>query len=219
LGEGAVDYVATAVRPTQPRLAFGEHERANEAQEEKDMRSINDRRGLAVPRLIDGGEIDSSADPGDRLVDVRDGAGRGEHVAPKSTPEHAKDDASADAEVDGRGNAIADAEGEKPFGGLSPSEAAQRRWSQERAREASAETSGTDAIPTDADIVAALRRKAEKGDTAAARELREWRAIESTAVQGDGWLEVLDARERRIVRRIIERALARARDGSPQPEG
>jgi hypothetical protein len=87
----------------------------------------------------------------------------------------------------------------------------------ERAREASADTSDTDAVPTDAEIVAALRRKAEKGDAAAARELREWRAVESTAMQGDGWLELLTRQERRIVRRIIDRALAR--DGSPQPEG
>ena len=87
----------------------------------------------------------------------------------------------------------------------------------ERAREASADTSDTDAVPTDAEIVAALRRKAEKGDAAAARELREWRALESTAVEGDGWLELLTRQERRIVRRIIDRALAR--DGSPQPEG
>jgi hypothetical protein len=87
----------------------------------------------------------------------------------------------------------------------------------ERAREASADTSDTDAVPTDAEIVAALRRKAEKGDAAAARELREWRAVESTAMQGDGWLALLTGQERRIVRRIIDRALAR--DGSPQPEG
>jgi hypothetical protein len=83
----------------------------------------------------------------------------------------------------------------------------------EASREASADTSDTDAVPTDAEIVAALRRKAEKGDAAAARELREWRAVESTAVEDDGWLELLTRQERRIVRRIIDRALAR--DGSP----
>jgi hypothetical protein len=71
-------------------------------------------------------------------------------------------------------------------------------------------TGDADAIPTDAEIIAALRRKAEKGDAAAARELREWRTREDTATQGDGWLEVLSPQERRIVRRIIERALKRA---------
>jgi hypothetical protein len=44
----------------------------------------------------------------------------------------------------------------------------------ERAREVAADTGGADAIPTDAEIIAALRRKAENGDAAAARELREW---------------------------------------------
>jgi hypothetical protein len=123
----------------------------------------------------------------------------------------------SDAETDARSDAGHDAEPDARFGGLTPSEAAQKRWAQERAREASADTSDTDAVPTDAEIVAALRRKAEKGDAAAARELREWRAVESTAMQGDGWLELLTRQERRIVRRIIDRALAR--DGSPQPEG
>jgi hypothetical protein len=82
----------------------------------------------------------------------------------------------------------------------------------ERAREAAAGTSGTDPIPTDAEIVAALRRKAEKGDAAAARELREWRTLESSATQGDLWMELLTPRERQFVRRVIERALKRTGD-------
>jgi hypothetical protein len=51
----------------------------------------------------------------------------------------------------------------------------------------------------------------------AARELREWRAVEAQTLQGDAWMEVLDRRERRIVRRIIERALARAEGRPPRP--
>jgi hypothetical protein len=35
------------------------------------------------------------------------------------------------------------------------------------------------------------------------------RAVEAQALQGDAWMEVLDRRERGIVRGIIERALAR----------
>jgi hypothetical protein len=64
-------------------------------------------------------------------------------------------------------------------------------------------------VAADAEIVRTLRRKAAQGDVNAARELREWRQVESAHTQGDAWMEVLDARERRLVRRIIKRALAR----------
>jgi hypothetical protein len=121
-------------------------------------------------------------------------------------------DARSDAETDARSDAGHDAAAGARFGRLTPSEAAQKRWAEERAREASADTSDTDAVPTDAEIVAALRRKAEKGDAAAARELREWRAVESTAMEGDLWMELLTPRERQFVRRVIERALKRTGD-------
>jgi hypothetical protein len=49
----------------------------------------------------------------------------------------------------------------------------------------------------------------------AARELREWRAVEAHAAQGDGSLEVLTPRERRFVRRVIERALNKRASRSP----
>src|SRR5215213_1970994 len=114
----------------------------------------------------------------------------------------------ADAEKDASTHARHDAGVDAQFGGLTASEAAQRRWAKERAREASAVIGNADDVPTDAEIVAALRRKAETGDAAAARELREWRAVEAQTLQGDAWMEVLDRRERRIVRRVIERALA-----------
>jgi hypothetical protein len=77
----------------------------------------------------------------------------------------------------------------------------------ERAREASADVGSVDEVPSDAQIIAVLRRKARKGDVNAARELREWRTYESTLMQGDGWLEVLTPRERGVVRRLIQRAL------------
>jgi hypothetical protein len=80
----------------------------------------------------------------------------------------------------------------------------------ERERQGAADTGDADAVPTDAEIVAALRRKAEKGDAAAARELREWRPVEGQMIQGDGWLELLTPRERQFVRRVIKRALKRA---------
>lgn len=121
----------------------------------------------------------------------------------------------ADAETDAGTNAEHDAGADARFGGLTPSEAAQKRWAEERAREAAGDASGADAIPTDADIVAALRRKAEKGDAAAARELREWRSLDSSATQGDLWMELLTPRERRFVRRVIQRALKRAEADHP----
>jgi hypothetical protein len=65
---------------------------------------------------------------------------------------------------------------------------------------------------TDADIVRTLRTKAERGDVNAARELREWRTLESSATQGDLWMELLTPRERQFVRRVIERALKRTGD-------
>jgi hypothetical protein len=123
----------------------------------------------------------------------------------------------ANAETDARIDAGRDAGANASFGGLTPSEAAQRRWAKERGREASAVIGNADNVPTDAEIVAALRRKAETGDAAAARELREWRAVEAQTLQGDAWIEVLDRRERRIVRHIIQRALARA--GHPVTPG
>jgi hypothetical protein len=105
--------------------------------------------------------------------------------------------------------------GDERFGGLTPSEAAQKRWAEERARQVSGDGGNAGAIPTDAEIVAALRRKAEKGDAAAARELREWRTLESSATQGDLWMELLTPRERQFVRRVIDRALKRAERASP----
>jgi hypothetical protein len=122
----------------------------------------------------------------------------------------------SDAETDAGPDAGHDARADARFGGLTPSEAAQKRWAEERAREASADTGNAGEVATDADIVRTLRSKAARGDVNAARELREWRAVEAQTLQGDAWMEVLDRRERRIVRRIIERALARA--GHPVTE-
>jgi hypothetical protein len=54
------------------------------------------------------------------------------------------------------------------------------------------------------------------GDVAAAREYREWLALEDARLEGargDEWLGLLTPRERGIVVRIIERALRRA--GTP----
>jgi hypothetical protein len=123
----------------------------------------------------------------------------------------------ADAEMDAGTNAGHDAGADARFGGLTPSEAARRRWRKERARQASADAGDADEVAADADIIRTLRRKAAKGDVNAARELREWRTREDTATQGDGWLEILSPQERRIVRRIIQRALKRA--GHPVTPG
>jgi hypothetical protein len=44
----------------------------------------------------------------------------------------------------------------------------------------------------DNEIVAALRRKAEKGDPAAARELREWRSTEQSGLSPDAWMALFE---------------------------
>lgn len=86
-----------------------------------------------------------------------------------------------------------------------------------RARESAADTGGACDVATDADIVRTLRTKAERGDVNAARELREWRTLESSATQGDLWMELLTPRERQFVRRVIERALKRTGDPHHHP--
>ena len=116
----------------------------------------------------------------------------------------------SDAETNARSDAGHDARADARFGGLTPSEAAQRRWAGERARQTTTGDGDAGDVATDADIVRTLRRKAEKGDVAAARELREWRDREASLTQGDGWMAVLTAEERHAVIEIIERALARA---------
>jgi hypothetical protein len=58
-------------------------------------------------------------------------------------------------------------------------------------RRATAGTDHSGAIPTDAEIVDALRRKAGKGDAVAARELREGRMLDGQALRGDAWIEAL----------------------------
>lgn len=168
------------------------------------MRNINEPGGSSTHRSIGGGEIDSSVDARHGFIGLRDRVG-GEHLPPVSTSEHANDDASVDADVDARDDVVADADDEKPFGGLTPSEAAQRRWAR----------GGEQAPPPDSDaaIVSALRRKAGKGDVNAARELREWRVVEGHLIEGEGWLELLTVEEREDVRALIQRALARATSG------
>lgn len=97
------------------------------------------------------------------------------------------------------------AEDARPFGGMTPREAVQKRWASAHA----AEQKDGKPDESDAGIIAALRRKASKGDVNAARELREWRAVEGHLLEGEGWLEVLTERERALVRRLIQRALRR----------
>ena len=63
---------------------------------------------------------------------------------------------------------------------------------------------------SDSAIVAKLRNKAAKGDIAAARELREWQAIDPDSDQaGDEWLSLLTTRERGIVRDLLRHVRAR----------
>jgi hypothetical protein len=61
-------------------------------------------------------------------------------------------------------------------------------------------------VPTDAEIVTALRRKAEKGDAAAARELREWLDRDLASEDAWDWLEALSAEQRRTLGEWLEEA-------------
>jgi hypothetical protein len=117
-------------------------------------------------------------------------------------------DAETDARIDARADARHDAGPVARFGGLTPAEAAQRRWAQERAGQAGMDAGNEEDAPSDARIISALRRKAARGDASAARELREWREAE-TEIRGDAWMELLDDRELRVVRAIVDRAIAR----------
>jgi hypothetical protein len=64
----------------------------------------------------------------------------------------------------------------------------------------------TDQPATDAQIVAALRDKAGKGDAAAARELREWLDRDLAQEDAWGWLEALDQEGREALRAALSRA-------------
>jgi hypothetical protein len=169
------------------------------------MRNISDCRGLSTNRSI-GEEISSSVDPAHSVVHGRDGAGENKHLSPISTSKQARSDASG-ADADSREDAVADAEEEKPFGGLTASEAAHRRWAQAREEAALAEEAGDD--PAYA-IAKALERKARKGDVNAAREYREWLALRGTATQGDAWMAVLTPEQRATLRAWIAEGLSRA---------
>jgi hypothetical protein len=93
------------------------------------------------------------------------------------------------------------AKAESAFGGMGASEAgrkgAEKRWARERERSATA-----DVTPAQlAKIVNALRQKAENGDVAASRELREW--LRQAQDQGPAQVDVLQAlspEQRAIVR-------------------
>jgi hypothetical protein len=99
---------------------------------------------------------------------------------------------------------------EGSFGGLTPSEAAQRRWSEAREQE-------SDTLTPHDKTRSALERKAASGDVQAARELREHEAYwyPNAAAHGD-WMAALSKVQRDVVRAVIGEALA----GSAElPEG
>ena len=113
-------------------------------------------------------------------------ANSGENVEsrPTSTTDpsrlHEGDDANPSTEGDtGESGAQEDA-GERTFGGLSPSEAASRRWAKHRERQATeglhdADDALTVVVPIRrAAILRQLEEQAAKGDTHSARELRAW---------------------------------------------
>ena len=111
------------------------------------------------------------------------------------------------SENDASANAVSDAVGmrgrERPFGGLTPSEAAQRRWSEV------GEQQGDTLTPL-AKTRSALERKAGSGDVQAARELREHAGhYYGSATAGTAWTELLTEEENAAVSAIITRALAR----------
>jgi hypothetical protein len=105
-----------------------------------------------------------------------------------------------------------------PFGGLTPSEAARRRWSEAREQE-------SDPL---AKTRTALERKAASGDVQAARELREHADYYyGSATTGDAWKELLTAEELALITSTLEAARARAlatppgdaREGGPSEVG
>lgn len=66
-----------------------------------------------------------------------------------------------------------------PWNSETASQAAKARWAKQREREAEAESAAEAPLLTAEErIVAKLRSKAEGGDVAAARELREWMALQ-----------------------------------------
>jgi hypothetical protein len=93
---------------------------------------------------------------------------------------------------------------EGPFGGLTPSEAAQRRWSEPREQE-------SDALNPRGKTRSALEAKAAKGDVSAARELREHADWYYGSAQGDAWKALLTEEELETVLSIFDAAIARAR--------
>jgi hypothetical protein len=108
-----------------------------------------------------------------------------------------EDDAGSNAgsdAVDMRGR-------ESPFGGLTPSEAAQRRWSGARRQES----------PADLDPLAkqraALEKKANTGDVYAVRELRENADYWYAQAGRDDALKLMSAHQLAIVRACVEDAL------------
>jgi hypothetical protein len=108
------------------------------------------------------------------------------------------------------------------FGGLTPSEAAQRRWSRAREQE-------NDTLTPLAKTRSALERKAASGDVQAARELREHvEHYYGSATSTDAWTELLGwgddepvyvpvEQELSTVRAIIAHARERADKGVAPP--
>jgi hypothetical protein len=111
------------------------------------------------------------------------------------------------SENDAGPNAVDDAKGmrgnDRNFGGLTPSEAAQRRWSGSREQE-------SDTTTPLAKTRAALERKAASGDVQAARELREHADWYYGSATGDAWKELLTPEELATILSIFDAAQKRA---------
>jgi hypothetical protein len=104
-------------------------------------------------------------------------------------------------------NAVDDAQdmrgNERSFGGLTPSEAAHRRWSEAREKE-------SDTLTPLAKTRTALERKAASGDVLAARELRENADWYYGSAAGDAWKELLTPEELATILSIFDAAQKRA---------
>jgi hypothetical protein len=127
--------------------------------------------------------------------DIREGLDEGGRQSAKMNENDAGANAGSEA-VDMRGR-------ERPFGGLTASEAAQRRWSGAREKE-------SDTLTPLAKTRKALERKAAAGDVYAARELREHSDWYYGSATGDAWKALLTEDELDLVLGVFSAAQARA---------
>lgn len=129
---------------------------------------------------------------------------------------------TADASADATEPAAKDAQPKVAFGGLTPSEAAKKRWREKRAREqdedqaqaafARSEVALVRVTVETGQVIDRLAKDAKNGNTQAARELREWLA--RVEVETDTSVSALDRGTRqRMKARLLQEM---AQDEQPQ---